>query len=338
MRHFKSIFLAICLLFAATEVRAQNKVGTTAAAFLGLSTDAKSSAMGNAQVAFAEGTNALYWNPAGLASMSESGVTLSSVNWIQDSQFTTVALALNSPIGNVGLLVSSFSYGEIEVTTIENPEGTGERFEPTDLSVGLSYAKSLTERFSVGGTAKFVRQKIWNEAATGAALDLGVVYVTSFRNLRIGMSMANFGTDLQLAGTDLRQAIDIDEKSEGNNPNLAARLEVDKWPMPLTYRVGIAIDPIDNGQSKVTIALDALHPNDNSESANVGVQYSFRDMFFLRGGYRAAFAEIADDGGWTAGLGLQYRLRDGIGASFDYAIMDYNDLGTQQMWSLSVLF
>ena len=338
MRYFMSTSLMICLLLATTSASAQNKVGTTAAAFLGLSTDAKSSAMGNAQVAFAEGTNALYWNPAGLASMTGSGFTISNADWLLDSNFRTVAVAMNSPVGNVGLLISSFNYGEIEVTTINNPEGTGERFEPTDLAVGLSYAKGLTDRFSVGGTVKFVRQKIWNETATGAAVDLGVVYSTSFRNMRIGMSMANFGTDMKLAGTDLREAIDIDPDSEGNNPNLAASLEVDEWPMPLSYRVGIAIDPISSGQSKITVALDALHPNDNSESANAGVQYAYRDLFFLRGGYRHAFTEINNDGGWTVGLGLQYRINDGIGASFDYAFMDYNDLGTQQMWSLTVLF
>ncbi|NND73070.1 MAG: PorV/PorQ family protein [Rhodothermales bacterium] len=317
---------------------AQNKVGTTAAAFLGIGTDARGLAMGSAQVALAEGPGALYWNPSGVARSRNSAVQLSSADWFLDTKYQNVALSLNTPGGTLGLNIMALQYGEFEVTTIQNPDGTGEVFEPSDLSVGLSFAKALTDRFAAGATVKAVRQKIWNETATGAAIDLGVQFRSDFQNLRIGMSMLNFGTDMRLAGNDLRESIDIDPDQNGNNPNLAANLEVDSWPMPLTFRVGVAIDAFTNETQRLTVGVDALHPNDNSESANFGVEYAFKSLLYLRGGYRQAFAEISGDGGLTGGFGVGYSVNNRIRASFDYVFMDYGDLGTPQMWTATITF
>lgn len=329
-------FLALWLI--AGSALAQNKVGTSAAAFLSIATDARAAAMGSAHVAVEGGPNAVHWNPASLARIGGSGVDFVRADWFVDSQYHHVAAGIETPIAHLGLSVMVLDYGEMEVTTISNPEGTGELFNPQDLAIGLTMARNITNRFSAGATVKYVRQKIWNEKASGSGLDLGVFYQAGVRNLRIGMSMSNFGSDMTLSGKDLRRAIDIDPNIVGNNPRLGAELETDEWPMPLTFRVGIALDPWTSENQRITVSMDAMHPNDNSESASFGFEYAFHEFFFLRGGYRQAFSDVVDDGGLTGGFGLAYRVSNTVTAHFDYVFQDYGDLGTPQMWTLGATF
>ncbi len=335
----KIILLAAAAAFLLGPASAQDKVGTVAAPFLNIGVGARATAMGGAQVAFAEGPSALYWNPSAVTAMQSSGVEFSHADWFIDSRFEYLAVVLNAGnMGHIGFSLLSMNYGEIEVTSVDRPEGTGEQFVPQDLSVGVSYARALTDRFSIGGTAKFINQSIWNESASGAALDLGVTYLTGFRNLRIGMSLANFGTTMKMDGKDLRRAIDIDQNNNGNNPYLPAYLEVDEWALPLMFRVGIAMNAFETSNQRFSVSADAVAPSDNAQSANLGAEYAFRDLFFLRGGYRQAFSSISDDAGWSVGGGLRYSVNDRMAGYFDYTFRQHNRLGNPQIFSAGFTF
>ncbi len=334
----KAILFTALLVLAALPLQAQDKVGTTAAPFLGLGIGARATAMGGAQVAQAQGPSALYWNPAAISNMTTNGAEFSNSDWFVDSRHQHAALVFNAGnLGHFGLQVIALDYGDELVTTIENPDGTGELWDALDLAVGVTYARALTDRFSVGGTAKFVRQQIWNESANGLALDLGVLYDTRFQGIRIGMSMTNFGTDMQLAGPDLRRAVDIEPDENGNNPRNAANLEVDEWAMPLFFRVGVSAVPFQTAEQRVTVSVDGNAPSDAAQSANFGAEYAWRDLLFIRGGWRQAFGP-AEDGGWTVGFGLQYSLNRRLGGYFDYVFQNYEPFGTPQMFTVGVTF
>lgn len=332
-----------CLLVAGSviltaSVQAQDKVATTASPFLSITSGARASAMGGAFVAVANDGSSMFWNPGGMAQLDKSTVSFSNMNWFLDSQIQDASVVLSTGnAGNFALSVRSLNYGDIEVTTIANPEGTGEVFTPTDLSVAVSYSNFITDQFSIGGSTKFVQQKIWNESATGFAVDLGMFYRSNFNNLRIGMSITNFGTDMQMTGDDLRQAIDIDESKSGNNDRLEGYLGTDSWPMPLLFKVGLAIDALDVPGHKIEVALDAKHPSDNSESIDVGLEYGFNDLIFLRGGYRSLFSSQIEDQGITAGFGLKYEI-SGIGANFGTAYMTHEYLQDPILWTLEINF
>lgn len=334
----KQTLLFSLLLALAAPAQAQDKVGTTAAAFLGIGVGARATAMGGAQVAQAHGPSALYWNPSAITDMATNGAEFSNSQWFIDTRHQHVALVLNAGnLGHFGVSVNALTYGDEFVTTIEQPDGTGELWDALDLAVGVSYAKALTDRFSVGGTVKFVRQQIWNESASGGAFDLGVTYDTRLRGIRIGMAMTNFGTDMRMSGTDLRQAIDIAPGEAGNNDGNAANLEVDAWPMPLIFRVGVSATPIQAGDQQLTVSVDGNAPSDAAQSANLGAEYGWREILFVRGGWRQAFGP-AEDGGWTAGFGLHYALNRRFGGYFDYVFQEYEPFGTQQMFTLGVTF
>lgn len=335
------LYLLLLVAAVAQPARAQDKVGTTAAQFLGIGVGARAMGMGGAQVATAEGPTALYWNPAAITTMPYSGVEFTHTNWLLDSNIEHVGAVLAlGDAGHVGLSVTSLNYGEIEVTTIDYPEGTGERFTPMSLAVGVSYARSLTDRFAVGGTVKLVREQIKSMAASGAAVDLGVTYQTAFHNLRIGMALHNFGTSMQMSGTDLRLPVDVDEEYEGNVDDLPGYLETDAWPMPLQFRVGLAGDVLNTAQQRLTLSVDALAPYDNAQSANIGAEYAFRDLLFVRGGYRQAFKEVDADSGWSAGFGLRYALNDRVSGYLDYVVQwfEAGAFDPPQMFSAGITF
>ncbi len=334
----KALFFSALLALAALPAQAQDKVGTTAAPFLGIGVGARATAMGGAQVAQAQGPSALYWNPSAITDMPTSGVEFSNSNWFVDSRHQHAALVFNAgSLGHFGVSVNALDYGDELVTTVENPDGTGELWDALDLAVGVSYAKALTDRFAVGGTAKFVRQQIWNESANGVALDLGVTYDTRFQGIRIGMAMTNFGTDMRLAGPDLRQAVDVEPGEAGNNDRLGANLEVDGWAMPLIFRVGVSAVPFRTADQRVTVSADGNAPSDAAQSANFGAEYAWSELLFVRGGWRQAFGP-AEDGGWTAGFGLRYALNRRLAGTFDYVFQNYQPFGTPQMFTLGVTF
>ncbi len=336
----KSILLLLFFLIVAGlsgDLVSQDKVGTTAAPFLGISSGTRASAMGGAYVALSDDGSSMFYNPAGMAQVSYNSISFSNVRWFLDSQIQDASVIVNGGTkGNFALSVRALNYGEIDVTTITNPEGTGEQFTPIDLAVGFTYSNYITDKFSVGATTKFIQQKIWNEQALGFAVDLGMLYKTDFRNLTIGMSMLNFGTDMQLTGDDLRQPIDLSDEN-GNNERIEAFLGTDSWPLPLIFRVGLAIDAFETESHKMIFSIDAKHPNDNSESIDVGAEYGFKDLLFLRGGYRSLLSSEDEDQGYTLGFGLNYEI-NGIKTKLGGAYLSHKYLDDPLMWTLEVQF
>ncbi|MBE2186842.1 MAG: PorV/PorQ family protein [Rhodothermales bacterium] len=337
----RSIFLSVAAvgLLLPGVGQAQDKTGTTAAAFLGIGVGARATGMGSANVAAAQGPSALYWNPSGITDMSQSGIEFSTTAYLVDTRFSNASAVLDlGQMGHLGLSVTNLNYGDDLVTTVDRPDGTGERWSANDLMVGVSYARALTDRFSVGGTVKAVRQQIYRESATGFALDLGVMYRIPFRNTRIGMAMTNFGTDMQLAGPDLRQAIDLDLNTNGGNDRLEGQLSTSAWALPISYHVGVAMDAYRSGQHALLVTADAAAPSDNAQNVSVGGEYAFRDLFYVRGGYRQAFTKSQYDQGWSAGAGIRYAVSNRYALRADYVFQEMEPFGTPQTLSVGFTF
>jgi len=138
-------------------------------------------------------------------------------------------------------------------------------------------------------------------------------------------------------GKDLLYFIDIDPSLDGNNENVIARLNTEKYDIPLGFRVGLAYDPIKTDFHRVTVALDGVTPNDYYEYMNMGMEYGFREMVFLRGGYKGL--GVSDyEVGFSAGGGVKYKLQNNLGIILDYAFVDFGRLDNVQRFSLSLTF
>ncbi|MEK6570085.1 MAG: PorV/PorQ family protein, partial [Bacteroidota bacterium] len=309
----KTGLLAILSVFLFNiSIVGQSKVGTTAAQFLGIAVGPKAIAMGGAYVASVEDVSSLYWNPGAFTQARKTQLAFSNTNWLVGTNFRWFGFMLNLDGTNaVGLSLTHLDYGEEEVTTVQAPDGTGERWSAQDLAVAISYSRRLTDRFSMGGSVKYISQTLWNETANTFAFDLGLLFVTGFHDLRIGMSMSNFGGDLTLDGRDLLQRVDIDPANAGSNKTLVGKLKTDPWPIPLFFRVGVAMDVIKNDMMNFTLAADALRPSDNAEAVNVGGEVGWNNMVFLRAGYKSLTRKDSEEG-LTLGGGLKYTM-EGVG-------------------------
>ena len=315
-----------------------SKVGTVAASFLEIEVGSRAVGMGGAYVAVVDDATAVYWNPAGLARIHKSEVVLIHTNWLVGTSFDFVAIAF--PVGNFGTIgasLTSLSTDEMEVRTVLLPNGTGERFSTTDLSAGLSYAMDLTEKFSIGVNAKYISQKIWHMGAQGFALDIGTLFKTNLNGMTIGMSISNFGTSMRLQGNDIFVNYDEAPNLGGSNDRIPAFKQTEKYSLPLILRVGLAMDIVNRESNVVTVALNAAHPNDNTEYINMGVEYTIADVVALRMGYKNTFLKDSEEG-LTAGVGTKLVLAGGIAFTVDYAYQDFGRLNNAQLFSLTLEF
>lgn len=325
--------------FGTAEAQNVSRAGTTSAAFLGIGVGPRAQAMGGAFTALADDATALYWNPAGLASMQTGQVVSAHSEWLADINHDFVGVAIPALGGTVGASVTLLGAPEQIVRTELNQEGTGETFTAADLAIGLSYGRAITDRFSIGGTAKMVQQRIWNSSATGFAFDVGTQFRTGFwGDLVVGATVSNFGSDLKLDGRDLRTTVDEQPGQNGNNGEIPADLALDAWAMPLDFSIGVMAQPIRSRMNTLTLAVDALHPSNNYESLNAGVEYGYRDRIFLRGGVQGMFLD-ENEGGFSAGLGVRQPLPYPNGAALlDVGVRDVGRLGRVTNVALSVSF
>lgn len=335
----KTVLLSIAVpaLLFGQEQRNVSKAGTTAAAFLEIGIGSRAVAMGEAFAAVANDASAVYWNPAGLAGVEKRSVALHHIEWFTDVAIDNATLVFpRSGFGTLAASLTVLNLGEMEVRTVAEPEGTGERFNANDLAAGLSYARHLTDRFAIGGTVKYVRQSIWNMHASAFAFDVGTLFTTPLAGMRLGMSISNFGNNMRMEGDDAVIYVDIAPEKFGSNNRLVSRLGMDAWSLPLNFRAGVAYDFVKARGSRLTLALDALHPNNNTESVNIGGEYVIQGTAFLRAGYKSLFIRDGE-GGATFGAGLQTRL-GGVNFSIDYSFTDYGRLQNAQRFSLSLIF
>lgn len=343
------LYVLIVVLTCTPLLNAQpgpNQVGTTAASFLELGYDPKGLAMGDAVVSTVKDLSSVYWNPAGLANMTNNEVFFAYQPWLVNTQtfFVSAGFALPS-IGTFAVSLLGINYGEMDVTTMELQEGTGETFNPMDIAAYISYGRNLAPWFGFGASIKYIHSSIFHTTADAVALDLGVIVTTSFLSpaddkdgLKIGMSLSNYGTRMQYSGLDLLGSIDISPDEAGNYKDVQVEYKTDSWELPLIFRLGVSFNPIVTTRHRLTMAADALHANNNNETVNFGAVYTLNmpglAKVFFRGGYKALLMEDSEFGP-TFGTGL---LLEEQKIQLDYAYRDLGILGYANVMGFSFLF
>ncbi len=336
----KKIYLMFIVILSIGLVHAGEitKKGTSAATFLKIGVGARAAAMGEAYAAEASDASAVYWNPAGLAAVTKNEMMLVRTNWIADMRYDVAALAIPfSSLGTFGLFYQALNMDDMKVRTEFDPDGTGELFGASSFTMGLTYAKNMTDRFAFGITAKYIREQIWHESASTMALDVGITYKTPIEALRLGMAITNYGGSMRLDGKDLLTFVDVYPSLDGNNEYVISRLNTESYDIPLSFRVGLAYDALKSDFQRFTIAIDGVTPNDNNEHLNVGMEYGFRNMVFLRAGYKGIGLKDSEVG-FSAGAGLKYSIDANLGLAIDYAYVDFGRFTNVQRFSLSILF
>ena len=293
--------------------------------------------MGGAFVAVANDATTAFWNAGGLSRLPGNEFSVVHSEWLVNTNLNWLGLAIKLDGDNtIGLSVNQLAYGSEAITTVDQPNGTGQTWDAQDLAFSLSYARNLTDRFSIGGSVKYIQQRIYNENASAFALDIGLLFTTQLKGLRIGMNIANFGTEMKMDGKDLLQPVDIDPAHTGNNDNIVSNLGTDSWTLPLIFTVGLGMDAVNTEDWRLTLASDAIYPNNQSSYLNLGSEIVWSNLVSLRVGYNSLFKEAAEEG-LTAGLGLNYNFGP-LAARVDYSYMNFGIFKQISKYSISISF
>jgi long-subunit fatty acid transport protein len=331
------LHIALMLLCGAHSLISQSKTGTSIGAFLLIEPSARIAGMGNAGVTNYSEIQSAYYNPAAIGQLTGSGVQVTHSPWLVGITYDYAAAAVTmGDAGNIYAALTSLNSGEIAVRTVAQPLGTGERYTVSDIAVSLGYGRRISEKFSVGLQLTYLQETIWNSSMSAAAISVGTLYRISPTGLHIGASISNFGTRGKYDGRDMRIQYDQDPTKYGDNGAIPAELFTDTFPLPVLFRVGLGLPVVIDDNNKITLAADAFHPSDNTESVSIGGEYSFMDMFAVRAGWQNLFLQDSEVG-LTFGAGLQYQLAE-FRLSVDYGWADYGRLNKVNRFTVGFLF
>jgi hypothetical protein len=329
LKYFLVGMLIICMFVSTQDVFAGGrKLGTAGAVELLIPMGAQSVGMGGANLANVSNTEAIYWNPAGLAKLTKAEATFSYMTYFADMSVSYVTAGFNAGrIGNFGLTLQSFDVGEIDVTTIDSPEGTGEIIKPDYMTITASYGKLLTDRIMFGANTKSVSERIGSMSASAVAFDFGLQY-RSDHNIDFGVTLRNLGSRIQFSGT----GIEFDSAIPFANPNATTRktqLDMGRHELPTSLNIGLAYRYNLNEEQKLNVTGIFANNGYALDQIIGGIEYSYRDFVFLRGGYDAPM--FPSDYPEDAKDDYQYGLHFGAGVvlnvggsvvKFNYAYRD----------------
>ena len=287
---------------------AGNRSGTVTAQFLKIPVNARATAMGSATVALAEGALSIAYNPAGTLTVSNVSFGATYNAWFADITHSFIGVAANlQEWGTVGVGVTLLTTDDIAVTTPAFPEGTGELFKASDYAFALSYARQISEEFSLGVSAKYIKSFLYNDEikANAIAFDIGSLYDIPILRTRLGISVNHLGEDLTYIN--------------------------ESYSLPTVLRFGTRTTVIEEENSLLYAAFQIGRPNDSDEQYNIGLEYVFQQMIALRGGYRFNY----DTENWSGGLGVDLNTL-GVLGKLDYSYTNYKYLPGTHMFSLEL--
>jgi hypothetical protein len=330
------VALAICL-GAGGSAWAQSKTGSTVGGFLQIEPNARAAALGNAGSALPGGVDAVYYNTGVIGLLEQTEVVYSHSFWFADIAFDYVAWG--QPVGDLGNAFVSFTAlnsGEMAVRTVDQPLGTGENFSVNDFALGLGFGRRITSRFAVGLQFNYATETIWHTSARMITFNVGTSYLLTDGGARLGFCLSNIGPRARFTDGDLAIRYDADPDIFGDNSSLPGAQMSDEFPLANLFRFGLSV-PHELGEATdLLFLIEALHPNDNSESANLGVEMTWNDVLALRAGYQALF-QTDRQLGLTLGFGVSGSLAQKQ-FRFDYAWAGHDYLDDTHRLSILLNF
>ena len=330
-RRINATWIALAVLLCVSPVQAQKKkLAQAGFQFLKIGLSARAEAMAGAYAMVGDDADAMFYNPAGLPRIdSKVQVTAHYVPWIADISLTAFGAAFKTGYGVFAMNFASVDYGTIIGTQVAATAQGYTEINNVDVGsyfVGLAYAKQLTNKFTIGGQAKFVSEHLGSSLispvgtpsetvenrAEAVNVAFGTIYYTGLKSLQVGIYIRNFSpeTEYQKVG----------------------------FQAPLTFNIGVALDLLDlysgeHPNHSMKLALDAVHPRDFSERLNLGAEYWFQNMLALRCGYRFNH----DMEGFTTGIGVKQKIGQ-TGVRIDYCFSKNDYFDNVNRFSLGVSF
>jgi len=334
--------------------------GTAAGEFLLFGAGARGTALSGAFAAITTDVSAMYYNPAGLAQMPRPGAMVGTYDYLADTKYTWGGVALPFSGGQraIGVQLGTFGFQDQPVYTVDQPDGTGGTCSVSETFVGLTLAQNFSDRFSAGVTFKGIFDQLGQASGQAFAADFGANFHSGLSGhpIRLSFTLANLGTDLSYRGDALN--VDVPRQTDPTIPTLPqpGQFRTKGFPLPTTFRVGLAYDLMSADNSRLTLLSDFNQSNQNRAGFTAGGEWALNRLgdsgfgFAVRGSY--SYAPANNEGlvnplsqtslndeenlqGLAAGGGINYGSGN-FSLGFDYAYKYMGILGPTNFFSFSV--
>jgi len=338
---FLIVLAMVAGLTSVVMAGAGNRGGTSGASELLVPVGTRDIAMGGSTIATTRDIEALFWNPAAVGRMNNSAtVYVSHMNYIADIGINYGAVSANfEGFGVVSLSLKSLDVGDILVTTTTDPDGTGKTFTPQFFTVGLTYSRLLNDRIAVGLTTKIISERMGDVSAAGVAFDIGVVYdnLASINGLSLGVAVKNVGPSMEFDGSGLLTSAAV---ATQNRPAGLYQIQAAPFELPSAIEFGVGYKRGIDDANSVLLSGAFQSNNFSDDEYKLGLEYSYQDMFFLRGGYN--FAQRETDVrqylyGGSFGAGVKYSLGN-TDITVDYAYRSVKVFDASHVFSVKLGF
>ena len=334
------IWIVLVLFLASLPVYAgdADRIGTAAGTQVLVPVGARDLAMAGSDIVFTKGTDAIYWNPAGLSNMTQKAAGMfSTVNIFGDIRVNYLAVGAGmGKFGHIGFSIKAFDFGDIPLTTIEDMDGSnGRTFSPTFSTLGLTYSNKLTSTINVGITTKLIYESAPRVSATALAFDIGLQYknLAGLEGVSFGVVIKNIGSNMQYHGTGLMQQVKVNGRTEFMRRGAASDQLPASMELGLSYNYKVMEDN--------NIILSGVFRNNNvqNDEFRFGMEYNYKNFIMLRGGYLYMVNTPAEDVvySFSLGAGLQYKLGNTM-LGIDYAFRNVQYFDASNMFTLHIGF
>jgi len=342
MRKHTIISLVVLFLVGSVEGQYRNipdvvtKVATAANNWLKIETCARAVGMGGAYVASGDGVSAVPYNPAGVAFIQGSEGYYAKTNYLVGITHNVLSYGMQlSSSDFFGVHLFYVDSGLMPVTTEAYPNGTGEEFSVTSIAFRTIYARRLTDRLKIGMSLDYIRDQIYTIRMQTLAFDIGSHFDTGIYGFELGMSVSNFGPEVQYHGEGLNQEVPDTTSVDGQLAKVT-----EHFPLPLVFRLGVKNDIIGkesafikSSDHRLSVAVDGINPSDYTVYGGLGCEYGFREFAFARFGLHTGH----DTAGMSSGAGVKIRI-PGMVVGVDYAVSSYTELKLTHQLGINLEF
>ena len=327
--YISTILLALVFASGPAFADGYDRAGTAAAPELLIPVGARDMALGGAAISTTSGLEALHWNPAGLPKdNSNASAMFSTMSYLADMRVNYLATGADfSRIGSLALDIKALSFGDIPVTTATNPDGTGATFSPTFFTLGLTFARELTDRIAVGFTSHYIVNRIDRVEATATSLSAGLQYANlgGISGLDLGVVLKHIGTQMQFEGSGLLRRGQLNDLRRGESDY---NVQASSADLPSTFEIGLSYNYAPSSVGELNLSSVFRHNNFSYDQYRMGAEYLLNNFFALRAGFDYA-PDSTDDYiyGTSFGFGLQLEagtLKD-LRVDYAYTTVDYFD-------------
>jgi hypothetical protein len=332
IRYISKFILFVTLIggFPVAESFAGNpdRAGQAGATELLINPWARSSGWGNANTGSVHGVEAIFGNVAGIAFTNKTEIVVAHTQWLKGSDVNINAFGFTQKLGEsgaMGLAVMAMDFGDVMVTTEDNPDGGLGTFSPSFININLSYSKIFSRSIYGGINVKIIDESISNLSAGGFAVDAGIQYVTGSNedkdNLKFGITLKNVGTPMKFGGDGLSTRVTAANGTELTVDQRSANFEI-----PSLVNIGATYDIRPVKDHRISVAANFTSNSFTSDQYTLGVEYGFKTYFMVRGAFTYE-ENIFDDNlrttvftGPSAGFTVQLPLgKSGKSFGIDYS-------------------